>query len=415
MEAEHLKMKENRRVVVTGMGGCTPIGNGKEVYWEALLRGTNGVDKIKAFDTSKFKNHNGAEVKDFNPCNYMSENNSKKIGRASQFAVASTKMAIDDAGLKLDEVNLNKIGVILGATIGEGYVTKKINTNIINAGISSVPDDLPCKYPSWIIPANVAIEFGFRGPNMMIPTACAAGNYTLGRAFDLIKSNTADIIFAGGSDALSFGAYAGFNRSMAMAPVKVQPFDKNRKGMIIGEGAGVLLLESLEHAEKRNANIVAELIGYGFGCDAYHMVTPSPDGRGIIIAMNSALKMAGIQSDSIQYISAHGTGTNANDKAETSAIKRVFGDNAYNIPVSSIKSMIGHPMGAASALEAIACCMIVKNNVVTPTINYEEKDPECDLDYIPNKAREVKVDYAMSNALAFGGNNACVIFKKYTD
>jgi 3-oxoacyl-[acyl-carrier-protein] synthase II len=377
-----------------------------------MIQGKSGIRTITSFDTSQFANHKGGEIKDFDPSGYVRKESIGRVGRASQFAIAATKMGLAEAKIAPSETDQDRIGVSMGATVGEGQVMRTINTEWVSRGRNNVPKDLFFQYPSWSITANVAVEFGFNGPNLMVPTACAAGNYAIGRACDLIKAGRADIMVAGGSDALSFVAFAGFNKLLSMAPEMVQPFDKNRKGMMIGEGAAVLILESYPHALKRGANIIAEIIGYGFGCDAYHMVTPHPDGKGAITAIHSALKMAGISYEHVDYINAHGTGTTANDLAETIAIKRAFKEKAHKIPVSSIKSMIAHTMGAASAIEAAACCLAVQHDLIPPTINYHEPDPECDLDYVPNAARAAKVNIAMSNAFAFGGNTASLLLRK---
>ena len=404
----------NKRVVITGVGMITPIGSGKDVFWNALIAGISGVDEVSCIDTSGYKVHKGCEVKHFNYSDYIKNTVLKKIGKASQFAIAATKLALNDAGLILNNIDLERIGVSVGTTAGEIQILEKVNYIRYKEGEDKVDPDLFLMHPCNNIPANVAIEFGFKGPNTIIPTACAAGNYAIGYAYDLIKFGRVDMMMAGGSDPFSKVAYTGFARLGAIAPEICQPFDKNRKGMMVGEGAGMLLLESLDHAVKRNANIYAEIIGYGLSCDAYHITIPHPDGEGVVSAMKKALKSASLKPEDVQYISAHGTGTPANDKAETISIKKVFGNKPEHLAISSIKSMIGHTMGAASAIEAITCALVVQNDIIPPTINYETPDPECDLDYVPNVMRKQQVTIALNNAHAFGGNNSCLVVKKFT-
>lgn len=403
----------DKRVVITGVGVISPIGCQKDVFWDALISGVSGASEVKAFDTSLFKVHNGCEVKDFRYEDYIN-NSSRKVGKASQFIIAATKLALDDSKIDVKNVNLEKVGVSIGTTAGEIQILERVNQLRYEKGDDNVDTDLFLKHPCNNIPSNIAIEFGFKGPNTIIPTACAAGNYAIGYACDLIKLGRADIMVAGGTDPFSKVAYVGFSRLNAIAPEVCQPFDKNRKGMLVGEGAGVLVLESMEDALARNANIYAEILGYGLSCDGYHITIPHPEGNGAMSAMRKALKYSNIKPEDVQYISTHGTGTIANDKAETISIKKVFGEYSKRLAVSSVKSMLGHTMGAASAIEAIACALAIKNNVVPPTINYETKDPECDLDYVPNVKREMRVDIALNNAYAFGGNNSCLVLKKFT-
>ena len=402
-----------KRVVITGTGVISPIGCGTEVFWDAVTSGKSGVDTVKGFDTSLFKVHRGCEVNNFQIKDYFSNGTCLEMGKGSEFAVAAAKLALDDSGLDLGSVDLERVGVSIGTTAGEIQVLEKIDDNRFINGDGSIGPDLLLKHPCNSIPSNIAIEFGFKGPNTIVPTACAAGNYAIGYACDLISLGRADFMFAGGADPFSRVAYVGFGRLNAIAPEICQPFEKNRKGMLIGEGAGVVVLESLENALKRNATIYAEIMGYGLSCDGYHITIPHPDGIGVISAMNKALENSKIKPSDVQYVSAHGTGTVANDKAETVSVKKVFGEHSKNIMISSIKSMIGHTMGAASAIETIACALVVKNDIVPPTINFFEKDPECDLDIVPNEKRETKVDIAMNNAYAFGGNNSCLVLKKF--
>ncbi|MBO1222970.1 MAG: beta-ketoacyl-[acyl-carrier-protein] synthase family protein [Candidatus Scalindua sediminis] len=404
---------DNKRIVITGVGVISPIGCNKDVFWNALISGVSGASEVKAFDTSDFKVHNGCEVKDFKYEDYIS-NGSRKVGKGSQFAIAATKLALDDSKIDVKNVDLERVGVSIGTTAGEIQILERVNQLRYEKGDDNVDSDLFLKHPCNNIPSNIAIEFGFEGPNTIISTACAAGNYAIGYACDLIKLGRADIMVAGGTDPFSKVAYVGFSKLNAIAPEVCQPFDKNRKGMLIGEGAGMLVLESMEDALARNANIYAEILGYGLSCDGYHITIPQPDGNGVVSAMRKALKYANIKPEDVQHISAHGTGTVANDKAETISIKKVFGEHSKRLAVISIKSMIGHTMGAASAIEAIACALAVKEDIVPPTINYETKDPECDLDFVPNVKREMRVNIALNNAYAFGGNNSCLVLKKFT-
>jgi 3-oxoacyl-[acyl-carrier-protein] synthase II len=324
-------------------------------------------------------------------------------------------MAITDSGIDLSARDPYRVAVSLGTTMGEPQILEKGIEMIYAAqgSADTMPANLPGQYPCGVISANVARTIGACGPVIMIPTACAAGNYAIGYAFDLISTGMADIAVAGGSDPISKIAFTGFNRLLATAKESCKPFDKNRDGMCVGEGSGMLLLESLTHAKQRGARIYAEVLGYGLGCDAFKMTIPDPSGSGGILALTRALASAGVSPDAVDYISAHGTGTEENDKTETLIVKSVFGERAKSIPVSSIKSMIGHTMGAASAIEAAACVLMIDKGVILPTINYSEPDPECDLDYVPNTARNAAVRIAVSNAYAFGGNNSTLVLGKF--
>ncbi len=403
----------DKRVVITGIGVISPIGCENDVFWNALIAGASGVSEVKSFDTSVFKVHRGCEVKNFDIDKYTDNVSKRDIGKGSQFAIAASKLAIEDSNIGFNNIDPERAGVSIGTTAGEIQILEKVNYLRHEKGEENVDPSLFLKHPCVNMPSNISIEFGFKGPSTIIPTACAAGNYAIGYACDLIKLGRADIMLAGGSDPFSKVAFVGFSRLNAIAPDVCQPFDKNRKGLLVGEGAGMLVLESLEDALARNANIYAEILGYGLSCDGYHITIPHPEGNGIISAMEKALISAKIKPEDVQYISAHGTGTVANDKAETISIKKVFGEHSKNLAISSIKSMLGHTMGAASAIEAIACALTIKEGVVPPTINYKTKDPECDLDFVPNVKREMQVDIAMNNAYAFGGNNSSLILKKY--
>jgi 3-oxoacyl-[acyl-carrier-protein] synthase II len=407
-------MKKNR-VVVTGLGVISPIGVGVDAFWNAAVNGTNGIAPISAFDTSMFRTNVGGQVKEFTPQAYCTSSELGTMGRSSQFAMAASTMAVQQAGIDLAKENPFRVGVSLGTTMGEPQILEQCIEMIYSGGgtLDKVPSHLPRQYPCGIIPANVAAHFNACGPVIMIPTACAAGNYAIGYAYDLLNLDMADIVIAGGSDPISKIAFTGFNRLLATAKETCRPFDLNRDGMAVGEGAGILVLESLSHAKKRGAAIIAEVLGYGIACDAHSMTIPDPAGTGGILALQKALADADVSAESVDYISAHGTGTKENDKTETLIIKAVFGERAKQIPVSSLKSMIGHTMGAASAIEAVACCLMIRNNAILPTINYSEPDPDCDLDYVPNSARTAKVNIAVSNAYAFGGNTSTLVLGRF--
>jgi len=393
-----------RRVVVTGLGLVTPIGCGRQQFWQAALAGTDASADVQKFDTSMYKFHRACEVKDFHPPKLDGD-----PGPATVLAVVATELAFHDAGL---EAPAGATGVALGTTGGEIPVLERMNRVRVKFGDEHVdPADFP-KYPCHVISANVARHFGLTGPNVVVPTACAAGNYAIAIASDWIRSGRIERAVAGGVDPLSVVAFTGFGRMFAISPDRCRPFDKNRKGILPGEGAGVLVLESLESARERGAKMYGEVAGYGFSCDAHHPTMPHPEGVGARLAMERALEDAGLGVEAVDYVSAHGTGTQANDKIEAGAIRQVLGERVAEVPVSSIKSMIGHTMGAASAIEASACLLAIETGMVPPTINYETPDPECDLDVVPNQARRARVEVALNNAYAFGGNNSCVVFTR---
>jgi 3-oxoacyl-[acyl-carrier-protein] synthase II len=402
-----------RRVVVTGLGLITPVGIGWREAWTALLAGRSGIGPVRSFDTSVFPAHIGAEVKGFSPEPYVRRRPAARMGRTSQFAVAAARMAVEDSGIALDRFDRRRVGVSMGTTSGEPQFVEQYNDIRKADGLEAIPADLFPKYPSNVIPSNIAIELDLHGPSMMIPTACAAGNYAIGYASDLIRMGRVDAMLAGGADAFSRITYMGFARLGAIAKERCQPFDKNRKGMVPGEGAAVLVLEEAEAARARGAKIYAEILGYGISCDAHHMTAAHPQGEGAVRAMARALNESGVGIADIDYISAHGTGTPTNDRAESIAVRALFGERAGKVPVSSIKSMVGHTMGAASAIEAAACALALDTGMIPPTINYEEPDPECDLDYVPNIARETHPRVVLNNAYAFGGNNASLCLARF--
>lgn len=400
------------RIVVTGIGIVSSIGVGHATFWKNLTAGRSGISTVSSFDTSQYSVNVGGEVKSFEPDDHIQRLESSKIGRASQFAIAAARMALKDADVDPDELEPGSAGVSMGTTSGEPNQIEDFDDHYIAEDFMGISEDFISTYPCHAIAGHVASELRFSGSNTMIPAACAAGTYAIAHAFDELRCGRAQFMLAGGADSFSRITYSGFARLLAIAPEKCQPFDKNRKGMIPGEGAAILCLETLESAKDRGATIYAEVAGYGLSCDAYHMTGAHPDGTGAARAMEQALTQSALTPAKIDYISAHGTGTKSNDLHETTAVKQVFGEEAYRTPISSIKSMLGHTMGAASAIESAVCALAITHGSIPPTINFEEPDPECDLDYVPNVAREGRIDVAMNNAYAFGGTNASLIMKK---
>jgi 3-oxoacyl-[acyl-carrier-protein] synthase II len=404
-----------RRVVVTGIGAVTPVGTGRSELWEALLAGRSGFSAVESFDTRAHPAHRGAEVKGFRPEAHVRRLDPRRLGRASQLAIAAAWLALEDAGIDPGDpldVDPESAGVAMGTTSGEPREVEALDDLLLAGQTDRVGPEIVHLYPCHVLASHVAGEIGFEGPNTVIPTACAAGNYAIAHALDLLSAGRAELMLAGGADAFSRITYTGFSRLGAIAPEVCQPFDRNRKGMIPGEGAAVVVLEPLDRARARGARIYAEVAGYGLSCDAHHMTAAHPDGSGAARAMERALRESGFTAEDVSYVSAHGTGTPTNDRLESIAVKRVFGERSRRVPISSIKSMLGHTMGAASAIEAAVCSLAVHEDRIPPTMNLLEPDPECDLDCVPNVAREITVRVAMNNAYAFGGNNASVIFKK---
>src|SRR5712692_10387236 len=387
----------NHRVVITGIGMVTSIGTGREQFWKNVLAGRSGTSSVESFDTSGFNVHLGAEVKDFRATDYVTNLDAAHLGRASQFAIVAAKLALVDAGVQVDKLNLARAGVSLGTTSGEPQEVERFDDHYVSQKLSSVGAEFVSRYPCHVIPQHVASELGFAGVNVMIPTACAAGNYAIAHAYDVLRAERADLMLAGGADSFSRITYTGFARLGAIAPEVCQPFDRKRKGMVPGEGAAMLLLETKEQAIARGARIYCEIGGYGLSCDAHHMTAAHPEGQGAVRAMRMALEQSGMTPEDVDYISAHGTGTPTNDRLETIAVKRTFGSQAYKIPISSVKSMLGHTMGAASAIEAAVCALTIERGEIPPTMNWHEQDPECDLDYVPNVARQHKVRVVMYN------------------
>lgn len=410
-----------KRVVITGLGAVTPVGNDVEAFWNNIKNGIPGIDFIKAFDTENFKVKLAAEVKEFDPTKYIEKKEVKRMEKFCQFAVASAAQAVEDAKLDIENIDKNRFGVIVGSGIGGIGTIEKEQTNLLAKGPNKVhPLFIPIII-SNMAAGNIAIRFGARGISTTVVTACATGTNCVGEAFHAIKNNLADVMIAGGAEAsITPLSVAGFTSLTALSkstdPKRASiPFDKERDGFIMGEGAGILILESLEHAQKRGATIYAEVVGYGSTCDAYHITSPDPEGEGAARAMEIAINEAGIDKKEVSYINAHGTSTPVNDKFETGAIKRVFGENAKNIPISSTKSMTGHLLGAAGAIEAIACVKALEEGFIPPTAGYKVPDEECDLDYVPNEGRAAELKYTMSNSLGFGGHNAVILLKKWSE
>ncbi|AZR72750.1 beta-ketoacyl-[acyl-carrier-protein] synthase II [Anoxybacter fermentans] len=410
-----------RRVVVTGMGVVSPVGIGVDNFWNSLVNGVSGIDYIESFDTTDFPVKIAGEVKDFDPSDYFERKEAKRLDRFAQFAIVAALMAMKDANLELTSDIAERAGVLIGSGIGGMQTFEEQARIMFTKGPRRISPFFIPMMISNIASGQVSIYTGAKGPNSNAVTACASGSTAIGDASEIIKRGDADIMITGGSEAaITPLAIAGFSNMKALStrndePKRAsRPFDAERDGFVMGEGCGILILEELEHAKKRGANIYGELIGYGMSGDAYHITDPAPEGEGAARCMQMALNKAGIDPSEIDYINAHGTSTPKNDKFETMAIKKVFGEHAYKLAVSSTKSMTGHLLGAAGAIEAIACLMAIKTDTVPPTINYENPDPECDLYYVPNKAEKRTVNVALSNSLGFGGHNATLIFKKYT-
>ena len=409
-----------RRVVVTGLGTLSPVGNTADEFWSSLVQGRSGVGLITKFDTTGYPTRIAGEVKNFDPLDFVDKKDARRLDPYLQYAVASSVLAVQNAALDTGKVDGTRFGVLIGSGIGGITTLLESHRNLLEKG----PDRVSPFFIPMLI-ANMAsglvsMRFGAKGPNSAVVTACATGNHAIGDSFKIIQRNDADIMIAGGSEAIIIPlTIAGFCSMKAMStrndePTKaMRPFDANRDGFVAGEGAGILVLESLEHALARDARIYAEIVGYGMTGDAHHMTAPDPEGDGAARAMAAAVRDAGLDVSAIGYINAHGTSTQYNDKFETIAIKRVFGDHARRLAVSSTKSMTGHLLGAAGGIEAIATVLALHHGVLPPTINYETPDPDCDLDYIPNQARKQNVEVALSNAFGFGGTNATLAFRAY--
>ncbi len=409
-----------RRVVVTGVGAVSPLGNDVPTTWSNLVAGKSGAAPIRSFDATQFKTKFACEVKDFDVTPLVGRKEARRMDRFTQLAIAACKEALDDSGLQVTPETSWRTGVLIGTGIG-GITTIETEMRLL---VQKGPDRISPFMVPMMLPdtaaGQVAIQFGFRGPNMCAVSACATGANAIGEAFEWIRREAADVVVAGSTEAGVIPlALASFNNMTAISTRNdnpegaSRPFDRTRDGFVVSEGAAIVILEELEHALARGAKIYGEIIGYGSTADAFHITAPAEDGAGAAMAMRLALKQAGLQPNQIDYINAHGTSTPLNDKSETLAIKIVFGEDAYKVAISSIKSMTGHLMGAGGSLEAVTCLKVLTDGIIPPTINYEYPDPECDLNYTPNTARHMKVNTIMSNSFGFGGHNAVLIFRQY--
>lgn len=408
----------SRRVVVTGLGTVASIGHDVDTFWASLLAGRSGIQRIQLFDPSEFASQIGAEVRDWDPAQHMDPKEARRNDRYTHFGYVAARQAVKDAALDMTHEDGDRVGVIIGSGIGGMFTYESQLKVLAERGPRKVS---PFTIPSLIgnmCAGLVAIDLGARGPNFGIVSACATGTHAIGEAAHAIRRGDADVMITGGSEAaITPFSYASFCSMKAMstrndAPQKAcRPFDKNRDGFIMGEGSGVLVLESLEHAQARGARIYCELAGYAATCDAYHITSPDPEGKGLSLAMRRALASAGVMPEQVDYINAHGTSTPYNDKFETLAIKKVFGDHAYRVPISSTKSMTGHLLGAAGGIESVIAVKTIQSGMIAPTINLEEPDSDCDLDYVPNTARAATVRTVLSNNLGFGGQNAAIVFR----
>ncbi|HYY58931.1 MAG TPA: beta-ketoacyl-ACP synthase II [Pyrinomonadaceae bacterium] len=411
-----------RRVVVTGLGLITPVGNSVADTWAALMAGRSGVDFIKKFDTEKFPVRFAAEIKDFDPLNYVEKKEARKMGAFIHYAIAAADEAVKDSGLRIDDENAEQVGTYISSGIGDFWAIEREHTKLLNDGPGRVS---PFFIPSAIVnlaAGQVSIRHGAKGPNSATATACSAGAHAIGDSFKIIQRGDADVMICGGAEsAITPMSVAGFAAMRALStrnddPLRAsRPFERDRDGFVIGEGAGLLILEELETARRRGARIYAELVGYGMTADAFHITMPDETGSGAIRVMQKALKDGGAEPEAVGYINAHGTSTPYNDKFETMAIKKSFGDHAYKLAVSSTKSMTGHLLGAAGGIEGVFSVLAIHRGILPPTINYVNPDPDCDLDYVPNEPRETRVDYALSNSFGFGGTNAALLFRRYEE
>ena len=413
---------EKKRIVVTGMGAITPLGNNVSTFWDGLVSGTSGIRKVTAFDTEHYPSKIGGEVSDFNPADWMDSKDAKRNDRYTQFAVAATRMAMEQAQLDVKDLDDPvRFGCIIGSGIGGLDTIEQQTFRLYKSGPRRVSPFMIPMLITNMASGVVGIEVGAMGPNYGIVSACATASHAIGDCLRILRAGEADVMLAGGSEAsITQVGYAGFCNMKAMSTTSndeperaSRPFDAKRDGFIMGEGAGVLVLETLEHALSRGANILCEVPGHAATCDAYHITSPDPSGKGLQACMRNALADAGLTTEDVDYINAHGTSTPYNDKTETAAIKAIFGKKAQTVHISSTKSMTGHLLGAAGGVEAIACIQAIREGKIAPTINYENPDPECDLTYVPNKSVEAPVNVAMSNNLGFGGHNATIVFKAY--
>ena len=412
----------NFRVVVTGMAVISPVGTGLDKFWNNILQGVSGIGSITHFDAEEFPVRFAGEVKDFDPGDFFHRKDARRMDRFAQLAVAAAMMSLKDSGIEINEENCEQIGTLVGSGVGGMSTFEKQNKRLLERGPGRVSPFFIPMMISNMASGQIAIQLGAKGPSNNTVTACASGTHALGEAHHIIKRGDARVMICGGTEAavtpLSMG---GFSSMKALSqrndePEKAsRPFDLNRDGFVLGEGTGILILEEMEHAIKRGARIYGEVLGYGMSTDAHHITDPAPEGEGAARAMKMAIKNSKLKPEDIDYINAHGTSTPKNDKFETMAIKEIFGAWAYELAVSSTKSMTGHLLGAAGGIEAIASLLTIKNGVIPPTINYETPDPECDLDYVPNQSRRARVEHALSNSLGFGGHNASIVFASFKE
>ncbi|APC47508.1 beta-ketoacyl-ACP synthase II [Virgibacillus halodenitrificans] len=410
---------DNKRVVITGLGAITPLGNNVDTMWENVLAGKSGIDFVTRVNKDDFPAKVAAEVKEFDPTAYMDKKDARKMDPFTQYAVAAAKMAVEDAKLTIDDSNAHRVGVWIGSGIGGMQTWEDQHTKFLEKGPKRVsPFFVPMMIPDMAA-GQVSIQLGAKGINSCSVTACASGANSIGDAFKAVQRGDVDYIIAGGTEApISNMAFAGFSSAKALSlnedPSKAsRPFDKNRDGFVMGEGSGILIMETLETALERGAHIYGEIVGYGATGDAYHITAPAEHGEGAARAMQKAIEDAGLQPEDVDYINAHGTSTALNDKFETEAIKTVFGEYAYKVAVSSTKSMTGHLLGAAGGIESVISLKTIEDSIIPATINYETPDEDCDLDYVPNEARKQNVNVVVSNSLGFGGHNVALVFKKY--
>jgi 3-oxoacyl-[acyl-carrier-protein] synthase II len=411
---------DRKRVVVTGLGLITPLGIGVETSWQNLLSGKSGIRRITSFDASAFPTQIAGEVDSFNPEDYIEPKEVKKMDRFIHFAVAAATFALNDSGLKITDNNADRVGVLVGSGMGGLHAIEYYHSVLLEKGPRRITPFFIPMLTINLAAGQISIKFGAKGPNSAISTACATGSHSIGDALKIIQRGEADAMIAGGTEAvITPMAVGGFNAMKALStrndePEKAsRPFDIDRDGFVIGEGAGIIVIESLQHAMDRGAKVYAEIVGYGMTADAYHITSPSPGGEGAARCMAIALKDGGIVPSEVDYINAHGTSTKSGDELESQAIKTVFGEYAYKVVISSTKSMTGHLLGAAGGVESVISILSIVNETVLPTINLENPDPECDLDYVPLKGRKMKINYALSNSFGFGGTNACLLFKKF--
>ena len=408
-----------RRVVITGAGVVSSLGLGVDQFWNSIKEGKNGISEVTRIDVSNLPTKVAAELKDFEPTDYIDRKEARRMDRYNQFAMAAAKMAVENSKLDLESLNLNKCGVIVGSGVGGLETLEEQHSVLLNKGPGRVSPFFIPMMISNMASGRIAIEYGFKGFNECVVTACATGNNAIGDAFKVIQRGDADVMITGGAEAcVTMMSFAGFCSMGAMTKnpdpnTACRPFDTDRDGFIAGEGAGILVIEELEHAINRGANIIAEVVGYGCTCDAYHITAPNPEGDGGARCMQMCIDDAGIKPEAIGYINAHGTSTPLNDPSEVKVVKKVFGEHAKQVAMSSTKSMTGHLLGAAGAIEAIVTAMALKDGFLPPTINVKNQDPECDLDCVPNVGRQADLKYALSNALGFGGHNATLCLKKF--